>query len=78
MMEWMVKFVPGIRVPGEIQERIRKAKETGGKEAVYEADIDIFVELMRGIMKKTTATGIHAMAVGFDWIIPKIIERAGL
>jgi len=78
MMEWMVKFVPGIKVPEEIQGRIRKAKETGGKEAVYEANIDIFAELMKGIRKTTGAAGIHAMAIGFEWIIPKIIERAGL
>ncbi len=78
MMEWMVKFVPGIKVPEGIQERIRKAKATGGKEAVYETNIDIFAELMRGIRKTTGAAGIHAMAIGFEWIIPKIIERAGL
>jgi methylenetetrahydrofolate reductase (NADPH) len=78
MMEWMVKFVPGIKVPEEIQGRIRKAKETGGKEAVYETNIDIFAELMKDIRKTTDAAGIHAMAIGFEWIIPKIIERAGL
>lgn len=78
MMEWMVKFVPGINVPEEIQERIRKARETGGKEAVHEANIDIFAELMKEIRRTTSAAGIHAMAFGFEWIIPMIKERAGL
>jgi 5,10-methylenetetrahydrofolate reductase len=78
MMDWMIKFVPGIKVPSEIEERIRKAKETGGKEAVYEANIDIFAEIVREIRKTTNAAGIHTMAIGFEWIVPKIIERAGI
>lgn len=78
MMDWMVKFVPGIKVPDEIQETIRKAKEKGGKEAVYEANIEIFAEIVREIRKTTDAAGIHTMAIGFEWIVPKIIESAGL
>ncbi len=78
MMEWMVKFVPGIKVPQEIQDTLYKAKETGGKQAVYEANIDIFGELLKEIKKTTNAAGIHTMAIGFEWIVPKIIERAGL
>lgn len=78
MMDWMVKFVPGIKVPDEIQETIRKAKETGGKQAVYDANIEIFGALVREIRKTTNAAGIHTMAIGFEWIVPKIIEHAGL
>ncbi len=78
MMEWMVKFVPGIKVPGEIQEAIRKAKEKGGKEAVYQANIEIFAEIVKEIRKTTNAAGIHTMAIGFEWIVPKIIEQAGI
>jgi len=78
MMEWMVKFVPGIKVPQEIQDTLYTAKKTGGKQAVYEANIDIFGELLKEIRKTTNAAGIHTMAIGFEWIVPKIIERAGL
>jgi len=78
MMEWMVKFVPGIKVPQEIQDTLYTAKKTGGKQAVYEANIDIFGELLMEIRKATNAAGIHTMAIGFEWIVPKIIERAGL
>lgn len=78
MMDWMVKFVPGIKVPDEIQETIRKAKETGGKQAVYDANIEIFGALVREIRKTTNAAGIHTMAIGFEWVVPKIIEHAGL
>ncbi|MCW4052470.1 MAG: methylenetetrahydrofolate reductase [Candidatus Bathyarchaeota archaeon] len=78
MMKWMVQYVPGIKVPSEIQEALLKAKEQGGKEAVYEVNIEIFAGLLREIRKTTRAAGIHTMAIGFEWIIPKIIERAGL
>ena len=78
MMEWMVKFVPGILVPEEIQTRLRKAKERGGKEEVYKENLDIFGELVREIRKTTKAQGIHIMTIGFEWIVPKIIERSGI
>jgi len=78
MMEWMVKFVPGILVPEEIQTRLRKAKERGGKEEVYKENIGIFGQLVRDIKKETKAQGIHVMTIGFEWIVPKIIERSGI
>jgi methylenetetrahydrofolate reductase (NADPH) len=78
MMEWMVKFVPGIKVPEGIQETLYRAKKTGGKQAIYDANIEIFGEMLRGIRKTTKAAGIHTMAIGFEWIVPKIIERAGI
>jgi len=78
MMEWMVKFVPGILVPQEIQDRLKKAKERGGKEAVYEENIEIFGELIKEIKKTTNASGIHIMTIGFEWIVPKIIDRSGI
>ena len=78
MMEWMVKFVPGILVPEEIQTRLRKAKERGGKEEVYKENIDIFGQLVREMKKETKAQGIHVMTIGFEWIVPKIIERSAV
>ncbi|HID17059.1 TPA: methylenetetrahydrofolate reductase [Candidatus Bathyarchaeota archaeon] len=78
MMEWMVKFVPGIVVPNWIQESVREAKRMGGKEAVYERNVEIFGELIKEIRKTTKARGIHLMAVGFEWVVPKIIERSGV
>lgn len=76
MMEWMIKFVPGIKVPAEVEQRLRRAKEKS-KEAFQEENIKIFSELIRGIRETTNAAGIHMMAVGFEWIVPKIIEKSG-
>lgn len=75
MMNWMTKFVPGIKVPQEVEKQLRKAKEKS-KEAFREKNVEIFGDLIREIRKTTNARGIHMMAVGFEWIVPKIIERA--
>jgi 5,10-methylenetetrahydrofolate reductase len=74
MMKWMVKFVPGIYVPDEIQQRLYKAKEKGGKEAIFEENIEIFGELVKEIKSTTKTAGVHMMAVGFEWIVPKILD----
>ena len=75
MMDWMIKFVPGIKVPPELEQRLRKAREKS-KEAFLEENTEIFAELMRDIHKSTNPAGLHLMAVGFEWILPKIIEKS--
>jgi methylenetetrahydrofolate reductase (NADPH) len=77
MMKWMIKFVPGIKVPEEVEQRLRRAKERS-KEAFLEENIEIFGGLLREIRKTTSAAGIHMMAVGYEWVVPKIIERSGI
>jgi len=77
MMDWMIKFVPGIKVPNEVEQRLRRAKEKS-KEAFLEENVETFGEMIREIRKTTDAAGIHMMAVGFEWIVPKIIERSGI
>ncbi|MDH5786942.1 MAG: methylenetetrahydrofolate reductase, partial [Candidatus Bathyarchaeota archaeon] len=77
MMDWMIKFVPGIKVPGDVEQRLRRAKQKS-KEAFLEENVEIFSELIGEIRKTTSAAGIHMMAVGFEWIVPKIIERSGI
>jgi 5,10-methylenetetrahydrofolate reductase len=76
-MDWMIKFVPGIKVPPEMEQRLRKAREKS-KEAFLEENTEIFANLIHDIHKSTSATGLHLMAVGFEWILPKIIERSGV
>jgi 5,10-methylenetetrahydrofolate reductase len=77
MMDWMIKFVPGIKVPTEMEQRLRKAREKS-KEAFLEENTEIFAKLIHDVHKSTNATGLHLMAVGFEWILPKIIERSGV
>ena len=77
MLDYLVKNVPGIKIPEEIQQRLRKAREIS-KEKLYEENIEIFSEIIREIRRTTKAAGIHMMAVYFEWIIPKILEVAGI
>lgn len=78
MLDWMVKFVPGIAIPENIQERLRKAREEGGKEGLYQENIRIFGNMVQEIKETTSAAGIHVMAIGFEWIVPKILGASGL
>ncbi|MGQ9542660.1 MAG: methylenetetrahydrofolate reductase [Candidatus Bathyarchaeia archaeon] len=78
MMEWMVKNVPGIVVPEELQSRLKTAREKGGKEAFLNENIEIFGELVKNIRSISGVNGIHIMTIGFEWVVPKIIERANL
>ncbi len=77
MLDWMVKFVPGISVPNEVQERIIKADKKGGKPAVFKENVEIFGDLARELKKTTRSKGLHLMAIGFEHIVPKIIVKAG-
>ena len=76
MMEWLVKFVPGIVIPSEIQERLYKADKIS-KERFEEENIEIFGELCKEI-KKMKVAGIHMMPIGFEWITAPVLERAGI
>lgn len=77
MMDWMIKFVPGIKVPSDLESRLRKAREKS-KEVFLEENIEIFSQLVRELRKTTSSSGVHLMAVGFEWIVPQIIERSGI
>ncbi|MEM3381124.1 MAG: methylenetetrahydrofolate reductase, partial [Candidatus Bathyarchaeia archaeon] len=78
MMEWMVKNVPGIVVPEELQSRLKSAREKGGKEAFLNENIEIFGELVKNLKSMSGVRGIHIMTIGFEWVVPKIIERANM
>ena len=75
MMDWMIKFVPGIKVPPELEQRLRKAREKG-KEAFLEENIESFATLIHDVHKTTNAAGLHLMAVGFESVLPKMIEKS--
>jgi len=77
MMDWMIKFVPGIKVPEELDRRLRKAREKS-KEAFLEENVQVFGDLIGKIRGRTRASGVHVMAVGFEWIVPKVIERSNV
>lgn len=77
MAKWLDKECPGITIPTEIMERLTRAKKKG-KTGILEENLEIFGEFLRELKQNTHAAGCHIMAVGFEWIVPKIVERAGL
>jgi methylenetetrahydrofolate reductase (NADPH) len=68
----MTSMVAGIHVPEHLIERMRKASDQ------QEEGLSIALELINGIRKIEGVAGIHIMAVGWESIVPTLIERAGL
>lgn len=68
----MTGLVAGMDVPKEFEERMRAA------ENVQEEGVKIAVELINKIRKVEGIAGVHIMAVGWEKIIPRIVEECGL
>ena len=67
----MTKKVAGMRVPDGLVDRMRKASSQ------EEEGVNIALELISEIKKIEGVSGIHIMAVGWESIVPTIVERAG-
>lgn len=67
----MTKKVAGMHVPDELVERMRKAS------SYEEEGVSIALELIDKVKKIEGVSGIHIMAVGWESIVPAIVERAG-
>jgi len=63
--------VPGMDIPEELLERMRNAED---KQAEGEA---IALELISEIRKVEGVKGLHIMAIGWDEIVPVLLEKAG-
>lgn len=68
----MTKKVAGMDVPDVFIERMRKAVSQ------EEEGIAMALELIESLRKIEGVSGIHIMAVGWESVVPVIIERAGL
>jgi len=77
MARWLDAECPGITIPAELMQRLVDAKTKGVKQGIIEANVDFFGDLIEALTA-TRAAGCHIMVVGFEWIVPQIIERAGL
>jgi 5,10-methylenetetrahydrofolate reductase len=72
MARYMRDYVAGISLPTELVTRMEEAKNA--KEEGMKIAIEI-IEQVKGI---PGVHGIHIMAVGWEEIVPEIIEKAGL
>ncbi len=72
MGRYMRDNVPGVYVPDEIVTRMEDAKDS------KEEGLRICLEIIEQIKDIPGVHGIHIMAVGWEDIVPTIVERAGL
>jgi len=72
MARHMRDNVPGVAVPDEIVSKLEDAKDTKGE------GLNICLEIIEQIKDIPGVHGIHIMAVGWEDIVPTIVEKAGL
>jgi len=72
MARYMRDSVPGVSVPDEIVARMEKAEK--GKEE----GLKIVLEIIEQLKQIPGVHGIHIMAVGWEDIVPEVVEKAGL
>jgi len=72
MARYMRDYVSGVSVPDEIITRLEKA------EKAKDEGVKIILEIIEQLKEIPGVHGIHIMAVGWEDIVPEIVERAGL
>jgi len=72
MARYMRDKVPGVDVPDSIVTRMEDAKEA------KEEGLKICLEAIEQIKEVPGIHGVHIMAVGWEDIVPTIVEKAGL
>jgi 5,10-methylenetetrahydrofolate reductase len=68
--EWMRANVPGVWIPDEIIDRLRKGGKGEGKR--------LCVDIIRQIREIKGVSGVHIMAYKQEELVPEIIAEAGL
>lgn len=64
--------VPGIKVPASVFKRLESASDP------KEESIQMTLELMQKIRALPGVSGIHFMAVGWESVVPRLIQESGL
>jgi len=72
MARYMRDYVSGVSVPDEIVTRMEEA------ENAREEGVRIILEIIEQLKEIPGVHGIHIMAVGWEDIVPEIVEVAGL
>jgi len=76
--EYFDKNVPGVKVPEELLEALKKAKKTPDKkerkQKYNEINLNYFANFIKELKKTTSAAGCHVMSVGYESIIPSLAE----
>jgi len=72
MARYMRDYVSGVSVPDEIVTRME------GATSAKEEGLLLSLEIIEQLKEIPGVHGIHIMAVGWEDIVPEIVERAGL
>jgi methylenetetrahydrofolate reductase (NADPH) len=72
MARYMRDYVSGVIVPDEVVKRMEDAKDA------KEEGVKICLEIIERLIEIPGVHGIHIMAVGWEEIVPEIVERAKL
>jgi 5,10-methylenetetrahydrofolate reductase len=72
MARYMRDYVSGVSVPDEIITRLEKA------ENAKDEGVKIILEIIEQLKEIPGVHGIHIMAVGWEDVVPEVVERAGL
>lgn len=74
MARYLNNIVPGVSVP----ERFLKRFETVKDESQQEVGVQIALEIIESVKNKQGINGIHIMSVGWESIVPRLVEESGL
>lgn len=72
MARYMRDYVSGVSVPDEVVTRLEQTTD------VKQEGLKISLEIIEQIMDIPEVHGIHIMAVGWEDIVPVIVEKSGL
>ncbi len=72
MARYMRDYVPGVAVPDEVVARMEKT------DSPKEEGVKIILEIIEQLKDMPGVHGIHIMAVGWEDIVPDIVQKSGL
>jgi methylenetetrahydrofolate reductase (NADPH) len=70
--EYLHTKVPGVRLPGDILDRMEKAGESAP-----EVGVQIALEFIDKIKRKQGIRGIHIMTLGWEAIVERLVKESG-
>jgi methylenetetrahydrofolate reductase (NADH) len=72
MARYMRDYVSGVEIPDAMIKRLEKSKD------VREEGIQVILDIIEEVKLIPGVHGIHIQAVGWEEVVPEIVERAGL
>ncbi|MBS7648335.1 methylenetetrahydrofolate reductase [Candidatus Bathyarchaeota archaeon] len=76
--EYFAKYVPGVQVPKEFLDQLKKISDIPDKKErrrkIDEYNIEYFADFIKMVKKKSACKGIHIMAVGYPEVVGPLIK----